>query len=378
MSVMRLRGRTPAGLLMTALLPRLNRGPVLSERPFDAPEQLVPHTADRGYAWSHNGVMIPNLPAPIRFLSMTTGVGASGAPISDILHRPHHVGGPRNRAAVNVSSAATAPGFWRDYRIDTECTLARDGSVLTFGEDVALRGRYPEYRLTSPTPGLDVDLELRCTDVVTWFVHTPVYRHLSLLTHYDGTIRHGGIVHRVRGECAFEHARAMGPYTVTARELRHPWLRMALDFFTYHVVDLNDGRQLLLVNVEAESHVALSAAYLRSPGGQPTVVTDGVEFTVEEYLPDEAVTPDGSPMRLPARFTWRTNDDSPVGVRIEGSVDTPFSWGLGNGYVGGYSFTGWADGSAVAGDTGYVEYIDRRDWRRRSPAPDGPSGTRSP
>ncbi|WP_408896654.1 DUF6670 family protein [Nocardioides sp. R1-1] len=358
---------------MTSLLPRVNRGPALSARPFDAPEQLVPHTAGRGYAWSHNGVMIPNLPAPIRFLSMTTGVGASGAPISDILHRPHHVGGPRNRAAVNVSSAATAPGFWRDYRIDTECTLARDGSLLTFGEDVALRGRYPDYHLTTSTPGLDVDVELRCSDVVTWFVHTPVYRHLSLLTHYDGTVTHDGVVHRVSGECAFEHARAMGPYTVTARELRHPWLRMALDFFTYHVIDLNDGRQLLLARVDAEGRIAMSAAFLRSPGGTSRALVDGVDFAVEEYLPDMAVTPDGAPMRLPARFSWRTTSSSPVDIHIEGAVDTPFSWGLGNGYVGGFSFTGSADGSAVAGDTGYVEYIDRRGWRRHAPSQGGRS-----
>lgn len=349
---------------MTALLPRINKGPGLSAKPFRSPERLVPHTAARGHCWSHNGIMIPNLPDPIRFLSMTTGVGASGAPISDILHRPDHPGGPRNRAVVNVSTAATAPGFWSDYRIDTECDLASDGSLTTFGDDVALRGRYPEYRLLTSTPGLEVDLELVCSDVVTWFVHTPIYRHLSLLTRYSGSITHDGVVHRVDGECAFEHASAMGPYSLFRRELRHPWLRMALDYFTYQVVDLGGGRQLLLAYVEAEGQVGISGAFLRSVSGRSVARVEGVEFTVEEYLPEAAVTPDGAAMRLPRRFTWRTASDAALPLHVEGLVDTPFSWGLGNGYVAGYSFDGYVDGAPVSGPTGYIEYIDRRDWRR--------------
>lgn len=362
MTHLRSTRHTPAGLLMTKGLPLLNRGPALSGKPFTAAAGIVPHTAGHRYSWSHNGIMIPNLPEPIRFLSMTTGVGANGAPITDILHEPDHPGGPRNRAAVNVSTACT-PGFWKGYRIDTECDLAPDGSRVAFGDDVSLVGTYPEYRLVTSTPGLEVDLELRCTDVVSWFVHTPVYKHLSLLADYSGTVTHDGTTYDVSGTCAFEHARAMGPYNLARRELRHPWLRMALDFFSYQVVDLNDGRQLLLTSVEAEGRVAMNGAFLRSADGRSVARVKGVEFSVDEYLPVAAVTPDGAHMRLPARFHWRTVEEG-LQVELAGVVDTPFSWGLGNGYVGGYSFTGTVDGTRVAGNTGYVEYIDRRDWRR--------------
>lgn len=357
--------RTPAGLLITKALPVLNKGPALSTRPFDAPEALVPHTASRRYSWSHNGIMIPNLPEPLRYLSMTTIVGASGAPISDILHQPDHPGGPRNRASVNVSTGATAPGFWNGYRIDSECDLAPDGSRVAFGDEVALVGEYPSYRLVTSVPGLEVNLVLACTDVVSWFVHTPIYRHLSLLTSYQGTVTHEGLRYDVSGECAFEHARAIGSYNIARREVRHPWLRMALDFFTYQVVDLQDGRQLLLTSVEAEGRVGMNGAFLRSADGSSVSRVEGIDFVVDEYLPAAAVTPDGARMRLPRRFRWSS---APGGLRLDlaGAVDTPYSWGLGNGYVAGYSFQGTVDGTPVESNTGYIEYIDRRDWRRHA------------
>lgn len=62
---------------------RLNRGPRLSREPFSRPDALVPHTSRRGYAWSHNGIMIPGLPDPLRFLSVTTFAGTPGAVVSD-------------------------------------------------------------------------------------------------------------------------------------------------------------------------------------------------------------------------------------------------------------------------------------------------------
>lgn len=355
-----MRLRSPNGVLLTALLPALNRGPTLSERRFTTPEAIVPHLGSRVFSWSHNGVMIPNLPEPLRFLSMTTIVGSTGAPISEVLHRPPPPGGPRNRATLNVSTAATAPGFWDDLRIDTECELEPDGSRWRYGDAVTLTGRYPSYRLEIRTPDLSADLDLACTDVVSWFVHTPVYRHLSLLTRYSGTIDHAGTTHEVGGTCAFEHARAFGAYTVASRPVRSRLLRMPLDFFTYQVVDLDGDRQLLLVSVEAEGKVAMNGAFLRDATGRSAALARDLSFEVLEPQPDPATTPDGAVMVLPQRMRWHTRVGAAFSVDIEAVVDAPFSWGLGNGYVGCYSFAGAVDGTPVEGRTGYVEYIDSR------------------
>lgn len=352
--------RSPNGALLTALLPALNRGPALSTRRFTTPAAIVPHVGSRLFSWSHNGVMIPNLPEPLRFLSMTTIVGSTGAPISEVRHQPPPPGGPRNRATLNVSTAATAPGFWDDLRIDTECELARDGSLWRYGEAVTLAGRYPSYRLEIRTPDLSADLDLACSDVVSWFVHTPVYRHLSLLTRYAGTITHAGSTYEVGGTCAFEHARAFGSYTFASRPVRSRLLTLPLDFFTYQVLDLGDDRQLLLVSVEAEGRVAMNGAFLRDATGRSVALDRGLSFEVVEHEPEPAITPDGAPMSLPRRMRWRTGPQAAFALDIEATVDAPFSWGLGSGYVGCYSFGGTVDGAPVEGRTGYVEYIDRR------------------
>lgn len=352
--------RSPNGVLLTALLPALNRGPGLSSQPFTTPEVLVPHVGSPVFSWSHNGVMIPNLPEPLRFLSMTTIVGSTGAPISELQHVPPPPGGPRNRATLNVSTAATAPGHWADLRIDSECELAPDGSLWRYGDAVTLSGRYPSYRLAIRTPELEADLALECSDVVSWFVHTPVYRHLSLLTRYDGTIRHAGITHEVGGTCAFEHARSFGSYTVATRPVRSRLLRMPLDFFTYQVIDLGEDRQLLLTSVEAEGKVAMNGAFLRDATGRSRALDRGLTFEVLEHQPEPAITPDGVPTALPRRMRWRTGEGAAFALDVEAVVDGPFSWGLGNGYLGCYSFAGSVDGDPVEGRTGYLEYIDRR------------------
>lgn len=352
--------RSPNGMLLTALLPALNRGPALSARRFTTPEAIVPHVGSRVFSWSHNGVMIPNLPEPLRFLSMTTIVGSTGAPISEVRHQPPPPGGPRNRATLNVSTAATAPGFWDDLRIDTECELAPDGSLWRYGDAVTLSGRYPSYRLEIRTPDLTADLDLACSDVVSWFVHTPVYRHLSLLTRYTGSIAHAGTTYAVEGTCAFEHARAFGSHTFTPRPARSRLLQLPLDFFTYQVLDLGDDRQLLLVSVEAEGRIAMNGAFLRDATGRSTALHRGLTFEVVESQPEPAITPDGAAMELPKRLRWRTDPDAAFAVDVVATVDAPFSWGLGSGYVGCYSFGGTVDGTPVEGRTGYIEYIDRR------------------
>ncbi|MCE5291489.1 MAG: hypothetical protein LLG14_19930 [Nocardiaceae bacterium] len=352
--------RTPNGYFLTLVLPVINQGARFSSQPFANADELVPHTAKFGFSWSHNGVMIPNLPEPLRFLSITTINGTSGAAISDVLHVPPPPGGPRNRATANISTAATPPGFWGDYRIDTDCEFAADGSKWRFGEDLEIVGNYPSFHVTARTDDLAVDLKLSCTNVVTWFIRTPIYTHLSLLTHYDGTIIHDGTTYEVNGQCTFEHAVAVGPYSIINQPIPWSWMRMPLDFFTYQVVDLGDGLQLLFVATEAEGHTALNGAYLRHADGRSIALDKGVEFEVVENQVSAATTPDGAHMPLPLRFRWQTPSDSVLPIVLEGTVDAPFSWGLGNGYVGAFSFTGTVAGSSVNGRAGYIEYIDRR------------------
>lgn len=348
----------PLTMLLARGLPAMNRAVAASGRPFTAPGVLVPHTARRGRAWSHNGVMIPDLPEPLRFLSATTFAGTPGTQVSDS-HTPPPPGGPRNRATAQLSTAASAPGFWREYAIDAECEFREDGTLWRFGENLVIAGGYPDYTVTIDAGGLRADLRLTCTGAVSWFVRTPLYHHLSLLARYTGTIAAAGRQHQVAGLCTLEHATAVSGHTLTGTPLPKA-LQMPLDFFTYQVLDLGGGAQLLLVATEANGRRVLDTAHLRDTSGRSVALDRGVVFEVLEYQSPPATTPDGASMALPRRFRWTTPADSAVPLDVEGTVDTPFNWGLGNGYVGGFSVQGTVDGRACDSPAGYVEYIDRR------------------
>lgn len=274
-------------------------------------------------------------------------------------HTSPPAGGPRDCATAQISTAASAPGFWREYLISTDCELRADGSLWRYGDNLAIAGTYPHYTLTADTGDLSVDLELTCTDVVTWFVDTPIYKHASLLTRYTGTITHADHVQHVEGLCAFEHAIAWSGYSL-ARRVLPEYLKIPLDFFTYQVLDLGGGAQVLLTHTEGRGHQMMTAAFLRTVDGRSLTVGRDVSFEVLEYQDTPATTPDGFAMALPKRFRWRTPVGSAVPLELECEVDTPFNWGLGNGYVGGYRFTGTVDGLEYNRPGGYIEYIDRR------------------
>ncbi|MGZ4520071.1 MAG: DUF6670 family protein, partial [Mycobacteriaceae bacterium] len=341
-----------------------NRGARLSTQPFSNPGCLVPHTSVKGYAWTHNGIMIAGLPDPLRFLSITTVVGTPGVIVADPVTSPPP-SGPRDCANIQISTAATAPGFTRDYAISSECEFRPDGSLWRYGPNLTIAGDYPHYTVTAAANDLHVQLELDCTDVVTWFVKTPVYRHLSLLTRYSGTISLGDTRYEISGLCTFEHGTAMSGYSLTRRMLP-TFLKVPLDFFTYQVLELHEGAQLLLTATESRGHQVLTGAYLRTVDGRSVAIDRDVSFEVLQYRDTPAITPDGLPMTLPQRIRWHTPADSALPIDLEGEVDTAFNYGLGNGYVGGYSFTGTVDGRSYDCSSGYIEYIDRR--TRAAPA----------
>lgn len=340
--------------------PPLNKGAkARSAKPFEHSDILVPHTSRRrGEAWTHNGIMIPGLPAPLRFLSATTFIGVPGVIVGDPLG-PMPAGGPRNAANVQLSTAATAPGFEKTLNIAQDCTFAPDGSVWRYGDHLKIEGTYPEYGISIEAPNLSAKLSLSCTDTVTWFVVTPLYRHLSLLAEYSGTVAANGSDIHVSGLCTFEYGSAVSAYSVARRQVPD-YLRLPLDFFTYQIVNLDERTQLLLTATEMRGRGLLTAAYLRTLDGESCTVDEGVRFEVLEPRSEPTITPDGTPMALPHRFRWTSPGGSDLPIDITGTVDTAFNFGLGNGYVGGYNYSGQVRGNDVSGTAGYIEYIDRR------------------
>ncbi len=346
------------GLLDGALqngLKLLDRGDAEQGRPFRGAETLRPHQHSRFYGWTHYGVMIPDLPAPQRFFSIMSILGMPGARAFDTDHALKT--SPRRNATVVSGTAASQAQHFAGYDMAQDCVLAEDGSHIQFGQDVCITGTYPEYRVQAAYGALELDIALRCTDKVSWFIKSPIYDHLSLLGEYAGELVWQGERQRIAGLCTFEHAACVSPYSLRDKALP-PVCKLPLDFFTYQIINLDTRSQLLLVHTTVLGRPLMTAAWLRSLDEYSRSWRD-VQFEVLEEQSEPARAPDGVLMWLPRVFRWRVKDQGREWLDITGTVDTAMSYGLGSGYVGGYHYEGRWQGRAISG-LGYIEYIDRR------------------
>ncbi|HSW13349.1 MAG TPA: DUF6670 family protein [Solimonas sp.] len=325
--------------------------------PLPPQPRFAPHHDSQWFGSSHYGIMIPDLPAPHRFLTCAAVLGMPGLKIADV---DHAVGadGPRHTAVLVHGTAAATGGAASAWSMKREMQLAPDGSHIGFGQALEFSGAYPDFRLRSRRAGFEVDLELTATGEHTWFALGPAYRHVSLLTRYRGQVVHEGQVQAVSGLCTWEHFRAISAHLGHNRLLPRA-LKLPCDFFTYQVINLDADTQLLLTHVEAFGRPLVTALYERRAGHGSRRLAGRLRFQVLAAQADAAMAPDGRPMTLPQRFRW-VLEGPERRLDLEAEVDTPMLWGLAAGYVGGYRWAGTRDGRPTGG-RGYIEYIDQRD-----------------
>ncbi|MCV7194026.1 DUF6670 family protein [Mycolicibacterium brumae] len=339
----------------TMALKVLDDADAASQRPFAEPEILAPNLDSRRFGWTHYGVMIPDLPEPHRFLSVMSLIGATGALAFDTDHALP--GPPRRTAAVVAGTAASHPGHFGAYLFGDDFTATSDGSDLRFGDDLRLTGRYPHFRLTGTPGGVDVDLKLTCSDTATWFFHSAVYKHLGLLTEYRGTLTATETI-EVEGLCSFEYAACPSPYLARKSPLP-PKSKAPLDYFVYQIVNLDAENQVLLSQYCFGGVPLFTIAYHRARHGRSTTFRD-VRFDVTAVRDTPEATPYGIPMPVPAATRFQVRDDAgQVWLDLHATMDSPFTYGLGSGFVTGFSHQSRWRGAEVAG-RGYLEYIDRR------------------
>ncbi|GED99213.1 DUF6670 family protein [Gordonia crocea] len=340
-----------------SLIRTVDRAQASDGQPFTDADLLVPHTDSRRFGWTHYGIMIPDLPEPHRFFSVMSLVGATGSVAFD--NDAALVAPPRRNAAVVAGTAASYPDHFGNYAIGETFTSNPDGSLVRFGDDLTIAGGYPEYTVPGRLGGVDVDLQLTCHDKVNWFFRTPVYRHLSLLTDYRGTFTHEGVATPAEGICAFEYGACPSPYVARKTPLP-PSVKAPLDYFVYHIVNLDENNQILLSQYGIGGQPLMSTALYCSRTVYGTRFDD-VSFEVTSLRDEPAPTPYGIDMAVPAttRFVVRDRGGD-VWLDLRAEMDTPFTYGLGTGFVSGFRHTSTWRGREIAG-RGYVEYIDRRD-----------------
>ncbi|WP_188785193.1 DUF6670 family protein [Nocardioides phosphati] len=303
-------------------------------------------------------MVIADLPEPHRHLTCMAMVGRTGVEVFD--NDDVIAGTPRTTATLSIGTAATGPGWFERYNTLADCDLREDGSHIQFGHDLIIDGTFPNYRIIVDRPGLRLDLDVRCTGQVTWFAHSPLYDHVGYPARYEGTLTYGGESQTIAGVLSLEHARMLSLTALRNRNipraLKFPW-----NFFTYHVVQLDPDTTLMLASTEAFGQPVMTGAWLKELDGKSRRWVNGeVTFEVLDYRPEVQTAPDGSTTRLPLHFRWRIrNELGAVHTEIIGRTDTDVVYGVGTGWIGGYTYTGHHDGQPIDG-TAYIEYVRSR------------------
>ncbi|MCF8590036.1 DUF6670 family protein [Gordonia liuliyuniae] len=293
----------------------------------------------------HYGMMLPNLPAPFHFLDLILVVGQPK--IKLWRNRQLVETTPSDTANLLVGTGVEFTDQFRGYQVGRDLNLAPDSSVIEFGADLTWTGRYPDFTVAYRNPEFEVDLSVSATDKIAHFVKLRggLYDHWSLLCRYEGAITYAGNTTEISGLSTLEYARGAN-------------VALPFSFFTYHILNVDEATQVLMVEVLGPKGLPMQrAVYVRSLDDHGNTYENNYRFDVHRLESSARITPNGISMHLGTDFTWSVDDDnSDQVIEIHGVSNGDYRYGMGGGYAGSYRYTGRFRGKDIAG-VGYVEYI---------------------
>jgi hypothetical protein len=289
------------------------------------------------WGWIHYGIYIPRLPQPYQYLNVLIMVGLVDLAIfnhAELVQGPRAVvQQPQRLTTVMTSTASKKHVFARGYDSATECSFPESGTPLRWGQELGIEV-VPSRAVVAGVfdkEGWEYRLELDIRPRAVWFIATPYYEHFSLPVCGTATISGESIA--VSG--CIEYARCKPPPGLPLE--MHARVARSTDYFIYHVVELDDGRQILWGEMRNAFVPPRKFVHVRTvPDGRVLEA-----FTTElslELLEDEVVSDSlGRPTRMPRAFRATVVSGGREVLDIVGRVNTPLRDGAGRGYVGGYA-----------------------------------------
>ena len=310
------------------------------------PLKLGYHGPKGRFKLIHQGLMIPNLPAPLHYLNFLTMIGQPNIPM---IRNPYAIKTTAlDTVTVISSSSPHMLGHFKYYSIQQDCQL-NDGDYR-FGNKERLSGSFPNFHLTRQDDELAINLNIHIKPIISHFtkLRLGLFDHWSLLCQCTGEVKYKGQVYAIDQMGSFEYARAINiPY-------------LPLCFFTYQIINLQDKRQLLLAQIRNNfNQIVQSRIYLRDETSCSAVMFDeGVYFKVHRVYP-KVTTPNRQEMYLPREFEWHfSNAETTIHIYAQSRGD--FKFGLAAGYVGSFTYQLHINDYREEGSAGYCEYIDCR------------------
>ncbi|WP_018179248.1 DUF6670 family protein [Jongsikchunia kroppenstedtii] len=333
---------------LNILAPLFNRTGRLNGHPFDPATPL--HLPQGKWKIIHFGMMIPDLPDPIRFFDIIAILGtASRVPA---FAAPSLLTTDPDDAAWLLVGSGTSRDNFHCYSAEQDCDFADDVSRLRWGDQLTITRTDERITVHANPKGLRAELTVRPTREVSHFAHLPgLYDHWSILCEYTGTfMTDDGTVVESSGLTTWEYARGRSD------------VPLPIYVFTYQILNISPRVQVLLVELLGPGGVAIQrTVYVRDLDGESRFYTKGFTHSVSRYLPH--TTPDGVEMALPAELSWSVLDDHGHElITIRGKANDDYAYGMAGGFAGSYEYTGRYKRRPIEG-TAYIEWIDRRKQR---------------
>lgn len=318
-------------------------------------KNLAYHPQYKHYKIIHQGLMIPNLPAPLHYFNFLSLIGQPNVPM--LLNKSAVINNnPQNTATVISSISPNMHGHLHSYDIQKQCHLKNDD--YQFGQREQLRGTFPHFTFVREDEEMSAEIQIKTTNLISHFtkLKLPLFDHWSLLCECQGTIYYQNQKYEFQQLGSFEYARAMNlPY-------------LPLSFFTYQIINLDEHQQMLLAQIRDKfNQIIQSRIYIRNLNTQQTIMFDqNVHFVVHRIYP-AVKTPNSQSMYLPREFEWQFEDTKNY-IRVIAQSRGDYKFGLAAGYVGSFTYQIQMNEKEYLGEAGYCEYIDCRPlkWQEKN------------
>lgn len=320
----------------------------LNSAPFQAP--LAYHAPKGRYKIIHQGLIIPNLPAPLHYLNFRSLIGQPNVPI--LRNQSAIFTTAQDTATVITSASPHMVGHLSSYSIEKECHFHK--GQFQFAEREFISGQFPHFHILRKDKELSFDLTVHASNIISYFMKLPMgmAEYWSLLCRCEGQIFYKEQKFDIQQMGAFEYGRAMN------------FSYLPLAFFTHQIINLDNNRQLVLMQLrDSFNRIIQSRLYLRDAHrGEVKMFDQQVHFKVHRVYP-KIKTPNGHGMYLPREFEWSYVGKEGFAISVQAQSRGDFKFGLAAGYVGSFKYQVKINKQEEVGESGYCEYIDCRSLR---------------
>ena len=324
----------------------LDRSKQLNQTPATT-AKLPYHAPNRHYKFIYQGLILPNLPAPLHYLNF---IGLLGS-LNTAMLRPENVitTTALDTASILCSSSPHMVGQSNHYSIQHDCVFT--AQYFQFANKERITGHFPQFHIQREDSELSFDLQITTSTTISYFtkLRMNLAEHWSLLCQCQGSVRYKNQHFQIEQLGSFEFARS----------IQFPYFAVA--FFCYQVINLNHQQQMILLQSrDVLNRILQSRIYLRDANTGQTRVFDGqVQFNIQRVYP-KVKTPTGQCMYLPREFEWRYQDQDGTSIHLLAQSRGDFKFGVAAGYVGSFQYQLAINGDQQQGEGGYCEYIDCR------------------